>query len=239
MIFSIFSYNINWPNENQPFCKIRNYISTICFAMATWTLVGASIDRYLCSSVSVRYRQLSTVRTARRLLIITLSVFTLIFAEIFYCYEASVPNVPLPCYPESLSCQLYNNWMTILFINIIPSIFMAIFSLLTIRNIRARVVRPIKNRTVSINTSRNNLRVHINDRNISQMLLIQVSFKFLSFLKKKTSKIKYLGFGSFSSEHTSFNSTSIQQFNSNHSQKFSSSINRKSHLLCNCSTFLL
>ncbi|CAF0765705.1 unnamed protein product [Rotaria sordida] len=170
-----FSYSINWPNENQSLCKIRIFILTVCFSVAAWTLVGASSDRYLRSSILVKFRNLSTVQTARRFLIIIITVSVLIFLEVFYCYEASVPNVPVACYSLSLPCRLYNDWMVILIPTVIPSGLMAIFGSLTIRNIRTRFVQPVMHVKFSSNTTQHNLRLQLNDRNISRMLLIQVS----------------------------------------------------------------
>jgi hypothetical protein len=171
----IFSYNFNWPNENAPACKIRIYVLNVCFGVSSWALVSANVDRYLSSSVSIHYRQLSTARTARRLLTIIFVVCTLIYLEIFYCYQASVPNVPVACYPQISACQLYNDWMLILFTSIMPSVFMAIFGLLTIRNIRTCVIQPIRKPVTTVNTIVKQARSRKNDRNISQMLLVQVS----------------------------------------------------------------
>ncbi|CAF0817315.1 unnamed protein product [Rotaria sordida] len=147
----------------------------ICFSVAAWTLVGASSDRYLRSSILVKFRNLSTVQTARRFLIIIITVSVLIFLEVFYCYEASVSNVPVACYSLSLPCRLYNDWMLILIPTVIPSGLMAIFGSLTIRNIRTRFVQPVMHVKFSSNTTQHNLRLQLNDRNISRMLLIQVS----------------------------------------------------------------
>ncbi|CAF2893584.1 unnamed protein product [Rotaria sp. Silwood2] len=167
-------YNLNWPNTNQPVCKTRLFILTTCFSVAVWTLVGASSDRYLRSSALVKFRNFSTVQTARRILIIIITGSVLVFLEVFYCYEASVPNVPVACYPQSLPCRLYNDWMLILFTTVIPSCFMAVFGSLTIRNIRTRVVQPVMHVEFRNNTANQNVRLRLNDRNINHMLLIQV-----------------------------------------------------------------
>lgn len=162
-----FSYNINWPNQNQPLCKIRLFILNVTWAIATWTLVGASIDRFLCSSHIVKYRRLSTKRMAKYFLIGISLLFVLIFIEIFYCFEASVPNVPVACYGRNLSCRIYNDWMALLFDIVLPGIFLTIFGMLTIRNVRSRFIQP------------NMIRIPIrnNERNLTRMLLIQVSKK--------------------------------------------------------------
>ncbi|CAF3434686.1 unnamed protein product [Rotaria socialis] len=172
---------INWPNQNQFLCKIRLSISSICFAVAAWALVAASSDRYLHSSRLVKYRSLSTVQTARLLLMIISTVCILAYTEVLYCYQASVPNVPVACYPQSFSCRLYNDWMLIMVNTIIPSFSMVNFGSLTIRNIRPGVIYPIKRCDLPNDIVNHNLRLRRNDGNISRMLLIQVRIKQVVF----------------------------------------------------------
>ncbi|CAF4207250.1 unnamed protein product [Adineta steineri] len=167
-------YNFNWPNENRPICKIRLYLLNVSWAVAIWALVGASMDRYLCSSHSVAYRRLSTSQTAKRYLIGIFIFFALVFLEILYCFEASVPNVPVACYAQNLTCRLISDWSNILIDIVFPSICLAIFGVLTIRNARARFIQPTANSISETTTSTNALVTRNNDRNLTRMLLVQV-----------------------------------------------------------------
>ncbi|CAF1031199.1 unnamed protein product, partial [Rotaria sp. Silwood1] len=124
-------------------CKIRQYFLNVTWAMGTWCLVGANIDRFLCSHHSVAYRRLSTRRTAKRFLVGIFIFFALLFIEVTYCFEASVPNVPVACYGRNIPCRLFNDWAALSFDIVLPSIFLAIFGSLTIRNVRLRVVHPV------------------------------------------------------------------------------------------------
>ncbi len=169
------SYNINWPNDNRPLCKIRLYLLSVSWAMAIWALVGASIDRFLCSSNSATYRRLSSIRLARRFLIGIFIFFALLYIEAFYCFEPSVPNVPVACYAYNLPCRLFNDWVNLSVDIILPSICLAIFGTLTIRNARRRIVYPTINLINPIRTNNKALSMPYNDRNLTRMLLIQVS----------------------------------------------------------------
>jgi hypothetical protein len=169
------SYNVNWPNENRPLCKIRLYFLSVAWATATWCLVGASIDRFLCSSYSNAYRRFSNNRMAKRFVIGIFIFFALVFIETTYCFEASVPNVPVACYGRNLPCQLFNDWVSLLFDIILPSIFLFIFGALTIRNVRTRIIHPTTNPVNPVDASNNRLSMRINDRNLTRMLLIQVN----------------------------------------------------------------
>ncbi|CAF2565245.1 unnamed protein product [Rotaria sp. Silwood2] len=165
-------YSVNWPNENQPMCKIRQYLLNVTWAMGTWCLVGANIDRFLCSHHSVTYRRLSARQTARRFLVGILIFFALLFIEVVYCFEASVPNVPVACYGRNIPCRLFNDWAALSFDIVLPSICLAIFGSLTIRNVRSRVVYPAVN---SNSTNSDRLPMRNNDRNLTRMLLVQVN----------------------------------------------------------------
>ncbi|CAF1084840.1 unnamed protein product [Rotaria sordida] len=155
-------------------CKIRLYILSISWAIATWCLVGASIDRFLCSSPSAIYRQWSTNRIARRYVIGVFIFYALLFIQVFYCFEASVPNVPVACYGRNLPCRLFNDWVALRVDIVLPSLFLAIFGVLTIRNVQTRMIHPTVHAVNSNNTNNNRLLMRNKERNLTRMLLIQV-----------------------------------------------------------------
>ncbi|CAF1000317.1 unnamed protein product [Adineta ricciae] len=166
-------YNINWPNQNSIACKTRQLLLNVTWPMGIWCLVGASIDRYLCSHSSARYRLFSTNLIAKRFVLAIFIFFCCLFVEVLYCFEGSIPNVPVLCYGQNIPCRLFNDWAALSFDIILPSFFLAVFGALTIRNIRLRSVRPIINSEVRSNRRST---IHANDRNLTRMLLIQVLF---------------------------------------------------------------
>ncbi|CAF1437050.1 unnamed protein product [Adineta ricciae] len=166
-------YNINWPNQNSIACKTRQLLLNVTWPMGIWCLVGASIDRYLCSHSSARYRLFSTNLIAKRFALAIFIFFCCLFVEVLYCFEGSIPNVPVLCYGQNIPCRLFNDWAALSFDIILPSFFLAVFGALTIRNIRQRSVRPVIDSEVRSNR-RSTMRA--NDRNLTRMLLIQVLF---------------------------------------------------------------
>ncbi|UJR18284.1 hypothetical protein I4U23_005187 [Adineta vaga] len=169
-------YNINWPNENQPLCKVRLYLLNISWSTAIWSLVGANVDRFLCSHQTVAYRQLSTHRLAKRVVMSIFIFFTFVFTEIFYCVEAKVANVPVSCYGRNLPCRIINDWVYLGVDIVFPSIIITIFGILTIRNTRSRIVRPITNSfPQTVRTINPLILARKNGRNLTRMLFIQVS----------------------------------------------------------------
>ncbi|CAF1503939.1 unnamed protein product [Rotaria sp. Silwood1] len=142
--------------------------------MGTWSLVGASIDRFLCSSHSATYRQWSTNRVAKRYVIGIFIFYALLFIQVFYCFEASVPNVPVACYGRNLPCRIFNDWVALTVDILLPSLFLAIFGTLTIRNVQTRVIHPIVHAVNSDNRNNNRLPMRNKERNLTRMLLVQV-----------------------------------------------------------------
>ncbi|CAF1411842.1 unnamed protein product [Adineta ricciae] len=174
-------YSITWQVENGPMCKFRVYSISIAWAVAIWALVGASIDRFLCSSRLVARRQLSTLQMERRYIIVVFTFFTLLFIEVLYCFEAHVPNVPVACYGRNMICRIAIDWIYLLLIIILPSILLIAFGILTMRNIRTRVIRPTigpMQNTVSNNTT--NLPRN-DERTLTKMLLVQKHFRYSLF----------------------------------------------------------
>lgn len=158
----------------------------VSWSVATYAFVGASIDRFLGSNIKVSYRLLSSSQTAKRFLIFILIISILVYVEVFYCYEASVPNVPTACYTLNGVCQLYNDWMYILYNTVVPSGLILLFGLLTVFNIRKWIIYPIaagtetRRRTqtvVSTTSSINQRRLGLRkiDRHLRKLILVQVS----------------------------------------------------------------
>ncbi|CAF4271793.1 unnamed protein product, partial [Adineta steineri] len=114
-------YNVNWPNENDIACKVRQLFLNVTWPMGIWCLVGANIDRYFCSHSSMTLRQFSTNQMAKRFILGIFVLFLLLFIEVVYCFEGSIPNVPVLCYGRNIPCRLYNDWAALLF-DIIPPI---------------------------------------------------------------------------------------------------------------------
>lgn len=170
-------YGIVSPNQNTPLCKTRLFIVITIWAITLWAMAGASIDRYLSTHNSPSLRRRSTVRTARQILAAILAVSVAFYVEIFYCYEASVPNVPVACYTQHGPCRGYNDWMNIVYNILIPCGCMAVFSVLTVRNIQARVVHPVINPGSSVTRSSTQPRTRQKDRTLTSMLLAQVRFR--------------------------------------------------------------
>jgi hypothetical protein len=79
---------------------------------------------------------MSTVKNAYRGMILILSVSALLYAQLFYCYEANLINSPLKCYGRSKLCQIVTAMFDVFVTVTMPIMFMMIFGIMTISNIR-------------------------------------------------------------------------------------------------------
>jgi hypothetical protein len=150
-------------------------------------IVLATIDRWLSSSVAVNLRSMSSLKNARRSMLIVLIYTCIINAPILYCYEANLTGVLRGCYGSTYSCRLATDLMNAFDTTLLPLLLMIIFGFLTIRN-----VRYVQNRVRCVATvvgnheSKNRSSVTSGqsqgkktDRQLLKMLLMQVILLFL------------------------------------------------------------
>ncbi|CAF1365833.1 unnamed protein product [Adineta steineri] len=124
------TYTIGW------LCKLRTFLVFVSRAVVFWLFVLATIDRLLLSSSENRQRRLSTMKNAQRGALFVIIMSIIIYAQLFYCYEANLTNAPFQCYAKSSSCQLLTDMTFASFTTIVPLLLMLIFGLMTISNIR-------------------------------------------------------------------------------------------------------
>jgi len=164
-------------------CKLRGFVLYTSRTVALWLIALATVDRWLSSHPNAHYRRMSTVKNAYRSMILILCVSALLYAQLFYCYEANLINSPLQCYGRTDLCRIVTA-MTDAFVTVtVPIIFMMIFGMMTISNVRQtqRRLRPIPMSTlVSTNNAtlttqaRHQKRSKKTDRHLMVMLFFQV-----------------------------------------------------------------
>jgi hypothetical protein len=126
---------------------------------------------------------MSTVKNAYRIMILILSFSALLYAQLFYCYEANLINSPLECYGRTDLCRIVTALIDAFVTVTTPIMFMMIFGRMIISNVRhtQRRVQPVP---ISTLVSRNNTTLRILarrqkrlkkvDRHLLVMLFFQV-----------------------------------------------------------------
>ncbi|UJR07280.1 hypothetical protein I4U23_011568 [Adineta vaga] len=195
-INAILQYSLDFSISSTPItCKLVTFLA---YATSLWyglMLVCASIDRYLCSSTSVRLRHLSRIYVARRIIIVVWIVALIYMSPflVIYYYD--------PRYPDNRRCtQYYSTTLTTIYLitrvtlhYILIPILLSIFGALTIYNIRGQ-----KNRVIPINQTGFRRR---RESQLARMLIIQVAVYLLFFTP---SAIAYILITFISSMNTPF-----------------------------------
>jgi hypothetical protein len=134
----------------QSLCKLRIFVLFASRTIASWLITLATIDRWFCSSIHAHRRQMSSLKNAKRGIILIVCFSSLVYAQIFYCYEANLINTPLQCYGKTVWCRiLIDSEFTFISV-IIPSFLMFVFGLMTIINIRKAASRRIQPTTTTM-----------------------------------------------------------------------------------------
>ncbi|CAF3547885.1 unnamed protein product [Adineta steineri] len=117
-------------------CKFRAHIVFSSRTIALWLITFATIDRWFLSNINVHRRHLSTLKNAQRSAIFITIFSIILYAQMFYCYEANLMNTPLKCYGKTKVCRHLTD-LSLTFITVLCPLFVMILSgLLTISNIR-------------------------------------------------------------------------------------------------------
>ena len=157
-------------------CQLRTFVVFASRNIAYGLLALASVDRWLSSCYDVHRRQMSSLRNAQKGLVIISLFSCLLYAQMFYCYEANLINAPLRCYGKTIACRLVTDLSYAFAANIIPLIIMLVFGSMTIVNVRQtqRRIHHINVASVSVTNRSNQQRSKKIDHYLFLMLLCQV-----------------------------------------------------------------
>jgi hypothetical protein len=162
-------WQIDPSNTYNILCKLRIFFVYISLCLIQWFIVLASIDRFLSSSQTVRYRNLSSVSNARKATVFMIIFITLAHFHVLVWWSTgdvgttSICNIFDPIYDISFSL------FYIFFTCLIPPTLMIIFGLKTILN-----VRKLRSQVAPQSDNTRNERLRSKDRQMIKMLLFQV-----------------------------------------------------------------
>jgi hypothetical protein len=178
-------------------CKLRAFVVFTSRTIAFWLITLATIDRWVLSCVDANYRKKSTLKNIQKASIIIIVISLILYAQMFYCYDANLIDAPLKCYGKTILCRHLTD-LTYGFITILcPLFLMLVFGFMTISNIRLSqrrthnnnpIVLTQNNTTVSTDDQQKRLK-NKTDRHLRFMLLIQVILLTLLTLPQAIQKI--------------------------------------------------
>ena len=161
-------FNIDLVGSSLVLCRFRYIILHPSYALSSWFLVLASIDRFCISSRSVRFRSLSQLFIARRAIGIATCVCLFSYSHILGLFEIEQLKSGPYCYAKAGLYRIVYDFLFFSSFSLLPPILMMIIGLATVHNIRFARVR------VATTTQANVGQLNRKDRQLILMLLIQL-----------------------------------------------------------------
>ena len=171
--FVISGFGIDWTITSVFYCKFRIYLIQICSLISLTCLCLATIDQYFATSSRVRWQKWSNIKLVRYLSGITI-VFWTILASVYPVYY----NIITPWNTKRITCMSTNRvfdsyhsyFHRIVMLGFLPNFVTGLFAMLIRRNIHNLAYRtvPLIRRQL--------------DRQLSNMLLVQVVFNIFALL---------------------------------------------------------
>ncbi|CAF2580654.1 unnamed protein product [Rotaria sp. Silwood2] len=121
-------------------CKLRAYATELTLLLSRYFLCLISIDRWMVTSSNAWIRQQSSSRVARWLIIIGIAFFTISSLHAAIGYQTN----PVECTPPFGSTYEFFVSVESIIASMTPMLIMSIFSLLTVFNVRSRLMRQIQ-----------------------------------------------------------------------------------------------
>ncbi|CAF0850270.1 unnamed protein product [Adineta steineri] len=174
------SFNIDQANYNLGICKIEFFVFYITRSASSWFIVIACIDRFLHSSANAHFRQMSSLKIAKIVILITSIVIILLHSHMLVYYEISYSsdqfgNIIPACFGRKGIYRTFIGFWNLALYSFCPSILMLFFGLLTLKNLHQhRLVIPVNFET--------NRQVRRTDTQLLRMLIAQVLVIFICTL---------------------------------------------------------
>ncbi|CAF1238577.1 unnamed protein product [Didymodactylos carnosus] len=159
--------NIDPSTYSLLFCKLKFYVFHSLIMLSRYYIVLACIDRYALCSIHVRYRQFSRSKVAYHLIPVTGLVWFIIPIHIIL-FQTIEHNRCTQIGFYTLFFSIY----AVIFAAILPPLFMILFTLLILNNLKQtrKRIQPATTRT----TGTNYLHIKQRDYQLIRMLWLQV-----------------------------------------------------------------
>jgi len=128
-------WNMDLTDTNAFICKFRAFVMFVSRSIAFWLIAFATIDRWLLSCSQYQRRKVSSLKNAQRGTIGIIILSSLLYCQIFYCYDPNIISAPLRCYAKTVLCRLVTDLTYALITISCPLLIMYIFGVMTISNI--------------------------------------------------------------------------------------------------------
>ncbi|CAF0860308.1 unnamed protein product [Adineta steineri] len=162
-----FGYSRSLFLSSVTMCKMLTFLFSWARILPCWFIGLASIDRFLCSSPSMRLRGWSSIRVFKYL--ITLAILFTGLTQMPILIFFTISSQPAICLGQPNLFQKLNGFFILIVWSLIPSLTMFIFGFLTIRHIQQSIPR-VHDENIIIHHQK---RTKFIDRQLIQMTLMQ------------------------------------------------------------------
>ncbi|CAF1106723.1 unnamed protein product [Rotaria sp. Silwood1] len=160
-------------STNLGFCRFRYFILHCSMVLSSWFTILAGIDRYWISSRNVQRRQLSNLKNARYLVILTTLIGVTLYSHVLILFTIEQLKSGPYCYAQTGIYRIFYDLFYVTTFALIPPTMMIIVGLATVYQIR-RSRLNIQPLTINNNTNVNQLKKR--DRQLLKMTLVQFIF---------------------------------------------------------------
>ncbi|CAF2114253.1 unnamed protein product [Rotaria magnacalcarata] len=135
-------YNISPSEHSNIVCKLISYLLNLCPNISVYLIVFASVDRFCASSSNAQRRKFSSLRIARLVIILLISLLTLLYLSTLTTFDLRQSD-ELGCVPhiDTVFQQTLMIMGEVMFAIIAP-FMMIVFDLLTIDNVNQLQIIP-------------------------------------------------------------------------------------------------
>jgi hypothetical protein len=156
-------------------CKIQVYLANISVSLWIWFMIGSCWDRYLSSSRNVQIRGRSSIRNSYRTIFIITLCISIVYAQVFYCFEGNLPMATAPCSAKNTSCSVTDTILLFFIQFMAPPVLISYF-LIHIHSNLHQMKRQARLQTVATTqqTQVRRRKKRRTDRTILRIILVQV-----------------------------------------------------------------
>jgi len=167
-------FQIDWTLTNIAWCKIRNYITLCTSLTALSCFVLMAIDRFFSTCRQIKWRHLNSTYLAKYICLFIIIISMLInIPTLVYSIPEQGGRV---CTSSSiLWSSISTYFFNLFFYGIFPWLFMSIFGLLTLRNVRTAHHRRIRPLPIPFIT-----RMARIDKHLTSILFLQIIISIIS-----------------------------------------------------------
>jgi hypothetical protein len=165
-------FNIDLANYNLGICKTEIFAFNVARTIPCWLIVLVCVDRYFHSSTSASIRRISSLKTAKLGIGITIVAIIILYSHMIIYYEIynmsnQFGNIVPECYGQKGIYRTFKSVWYMTLYSLCPSLLMFLFGFLTLTHLRQQ--RQVAQRIPEINQT-----VRRTDMQLLRMLVGQV-----------------------------------------------------------------